>query len=242
VTIEAAPRTPSLAELLAIHADTIRRSMHVMLPGRIEKYDAAQQRADVKPLIQDRLAARDGSEILEEFPVIPSVPVVFPRAGGFFITLPVARGDLVTLIFADRSLDNFKSSRGQVTDPDDFRTHDLSDAIAFVGFYPFGRSLSDSGVSSNLVIGKESGAQVHVKPDEVDLYEENAADFVALDAKTRAQIDTVIGDVNALKAVFSAWVVAPGDGGGALKAAAAAWYGSTLPSAGSVAAAKVKAT
>ncbi len=195
MTTEGAPRTPSLSELLAVHADTTRRSVNVALPGRVEKYDSAEQKADVKPLVNNLTADRDGNEIVEELPVIPGVPIAFPRAGGFFLTLPVKAGDLVTLIVCDRSVDNYKSGRGVVTDPDDFRAHDWSDAIAIPGFYPFGRSVGDSGVSSNLVLGRENGAQIHVKPDLVSLYEENAAQFIALAQKTFDAIDALRSSV-----------------------------------------------
>ena len=44
-----------------------------------------------------------------------------------------------------------------------------------------------------------------------------------------AQLSEVKDDLNALKNVFKTWVTAPGDGGAALKAAAATWAGQGLP-------------
>lgn len=179
MTVEETPRTPTLSELLAIHGDAVRRSIHVMLPGSVDKYYADENRADIKPVLKDRLATRDGQELLEVLPVIPSVPIMFPRAGGFFITLPVAKGDLVALVFSDRSLDNFLSGKGADTDPDDFRTHDLSDPYAILGGYPFKMAVTDSGIDANLVMGKEGGAQIHVSSNLVNLFEKAADDFLA---------------------------------------------------------------
>jgi hypothetical protein len=261
MTVEEAPRTPSLSELFALHEGVVGRSISCALPGRVEKYDSATQKADIKPLIKDRIPTRDGSELLEPLAVIPGVPIIFPRAGGFFITLPVAKDDLVTLIFCDRSIDNYKSGKGTDTDPDDFRMHDKTDAVAFPGFYPFSRSIGDSGVDSDLVLGKEdgavvhitadtialyqaisSGASIHIGGDQVNLYEASAADFVALALKVKTELDTIINDVNALKTVFSTWVTVPNDGGAALKAGAGAWFGAPLSASTSTAADKVKAT
>jgi len=42
------------------------------------------------------------------------------------------------------------------------------------------------------------------------------------------RLNTIEDDINDLKTIFSTWVVAPQDGGGALKSAAAQWYASQL--------------
>lgn len=43
-----------------------------------------------------------------------------------------------------------------------------------------------------------------------------------------ARMNILENDINSIKSAFSSWVVAPGDGGAALKAAAATWFGTTL--------------
>jgi hypothetical protein len=42
------------------------------------------------------------------------------------------------------------------------------------------------------------------------------------------KLNNLENDINSLKTAFSTWVVAPSDGGLALKTAAATWYGSSL--------------
>lgn len=42
------------------------------------------------------------------------------------------------------------------------------------------------------------------------------------------KLNSIEQDLNTLKNVFSSWVVAPNDGGGALKGAAASWFGNVL--------------
>jgi hypothetical protein len=63
---------------------------------------------------------------------------------------------------------------------------------------------------------------------------------VALANKVLDELTTLKTAINDLKTVFATWVVAPQDGGAALKLAAATWYG-TPTVVNSVAASKVKA-
>lgn len=46
--------------------------------------------------------------------------------------------------------------------------------------------------------------------------------------KEVARLNKIEQDINALKQVFTSWVVAPNDGGAALKTAAATWFGQPL--------------
>lgn len=42
-------------------------------------------------------------------------------------------------------------------------------------------------------------------------------------------LNNIQNDINTLKEAFKSWVVSPSDGGAALKAVSANWYGATLP-------------
>lgn len=168
--------------------------VHVALPASIEKYDETNQKIDAKPLLKRNVVLSDGSEVLEELPVITDVPVQFPRGGGFFMSLPLAVGDHVLLVFNERSIDKFTQGDGSDTDPTDVRMHDLSDAVAIPGFYPFGKSLADAH-TGNMVLGKDGDIQIHIKPGgEIHLGSENAADFVALAQKVLDELTTAKSD------------------------------------------------
>ncbi len=118
-------------EVVAFVEDALRK-VNTALPGRIESYDASTGKASVQPLLQEKYA--DGDVLT--LPVIPNVPLVFPRTAAASITLPVARGDGVLLLFCQRSLDTWLSVGG-IAKPDDIRMHSLSDAIAIPGLVPF---------------------------------------------------------------------------------------------------------
>jgi hypothetical protein len=130
------------------------------MPGRVETYDPATQRASVAPLVKDVEVDDEGARTARDFPVITGVPVVFPGAGGFRVTFPVQAGDLVLLVFSDRSLDKLLASSGaEAVDPIDPRQHDLSDAVAIPGLHTFGSPLA-SAPTDGATIGAEGGPQI----------------------------------------------------------------------------------
>lgn len=247
------PRTPTLAEVIRAAMDHRLRQVHVALPGRVESYNAEEQRADVQPMIQELTPTRAGGELLESLPVIPSVPVAFPRGGGYFLTFPIKAGDFVTLVFAERSIDTWVAGDGAEKNPDDFRTHDLSDAIAIPGFYPFGQSVGESAIDADLVMGKDGGSTIHIKDNgEIHLAAENADQFVALAQKVLDELNQVKADLDAVKTTFDSHMhittatvgLAPPVGSiGVIGPASAAGSVITTPhTPQSVAAEKVKAT
>ena len=162
---QATSRTPELEELLNLAITSFISDVHTSMPGKVVEYYPDTQKVDVQPMLKRLMVHEDGSEALESLPVIPDVPVNFPRAGGFFMTFPIAKGDLVELHFMERSIDNYLSGEGDEYDPDEFRTHDLSDAVAVPGFYPFKRSIKDIS-AVNMVLGKDDGGiQIHLTPE-----------------------------------------------------------------------------
>lgn len=181
--------TPTWAEVIRTALEASQAGLHVSTPGIVESYDPATQTATVKPTLPRPSLTRDGYEFLD-LPVLPRVPVVFPRAGGFFLSFPVAKGDRVMLVFMDRSLDQW-IELGREGDPRDGRTHDLSDAVALVGLYPVSEPLADAH-AANMVLGKDGGGQIHLKPSgEIHIGSENAVDFVALAALVLSELQAI---------------------------------------------------
>lgn len=185
-------RSPTLEELLRMAMRYELQDVNVSLPGKIEEYDPETQKAVVKPLVQRLESAEDGSDILEPYPPIPGVPVVFPRGGGFFISMPVAVGDFCLLIFCSRSIDKYKAGTGLDTSPEDFRLHDASDAVALMGLSPFSKAIKQAD-ADNMVIGLDNGVQIHIKPDgEIHLGNGDAQDALALASKVEAGLQDIV--------------------------------------------------
>lgn len=187
-------RSPTLAELIRLAIASAQARIHVSLPGAVEAYDAARQVADVKPLLRRNLVASDGTELdAESLPILMDVPVVFPRGGGGFQSWPLAKGDLVHLVFVERSMDQWLAGDGAESTPPDFRMHSLSDAVAYPGLYPAKRALS-SADAYNLVWGFDSGLQLHFTPGgPLELRLDGTADVsVAIAETLKTWLDTTL--------------------------------------------------
>jgi hypothetical protein len=150
-------RSPSLASVIRKALDLAAAGINVSVPGRIQTFDPSTGLASVKPQIQDFYTDEDGNTIAVSVPVITSVPVQFPGAGGFRITFPVKAGDLCTLLFSDRSLAEWIDALGanEVT-PIDVRRHSLTDAVALMGTGP-GQWTVDPAQGT---VGMDAGPQI----------------------------------------------------------------------------------
>jgi hypothetical protein len=129
--MEDSDKSVDLAELLRRVLEARLLDLHVALPGRVERYDAAQEVADVRPMLRRAIpSAETGEAVLETLPVIPSVPVCWPSGGGCAMTFPLAVGDPVELVFQDFDLDAYRRSGGDLSDPGVRSAHGLSGAVA----------------------------------------------------------------------------------------------------------------
>lgn len=121
---------PDLSDVIRTTVDSMLLDMYFCLPAKIVSYDKATQYATVQ--VQLYSARMDGTLI--KYPPIPMVPVKHPRAQGgkAFIHMPLAPNDDVTLVFSQRSLDNWKT-QGGMSDPQDPRKSHITDAFALIG-------------------------------------------------------------------------------------------------------------
>jgi len=144
---------PQAIEFASVLTDAIKaqiRALHTSTPGVVLSYDAAQKRAQVRPVLRARFS--DGET--RQAPTITGVPVAFPRGGGFQISWGLAEGDTGLLIFGERSIDDWLALGGDDVEPTSRRTYDLSDAVFLPGIEPFNGAQSGAG-ADQLVI--ESG-------------------------------------------------------------------------------------
>lgn len=136
-------RADTLGEVIAHHLEERLADVHTAVPAKVTAYDAAKQQASVQVAVKTRDELEDGTEVARSIAEIHGVPVVFPGAGAYAITFPVAAGDTVLLVFAERSVDRWLAGTGDEVDPADVRTFHVTDAIAIPGLRPFGAPLSN---------------------------------------------------------------------------------------------------
>ena len=114
-------------ELEALRQE-ILSSLHCALPGKVLSFDAASCTAAIQPMLKTRSG--------RSLPRLADVPVFLPTLNGA-PAFDITPGDACLVIFADAAIDAWLQT-GEESVPISGRTHDLSDAFAFVGFktYP----------------------------------------------------------------------------------------------------------
>lgn len=160
----------SIGGVIRAALDARQEQIFTALPGRVVRYDAAKQAADVQPTLKRPVRRADGSTAWEELPILPAVPVLFLAAGGFRLTLPVEEGDPVLVLFTMRAHAEWRRT-GEISEPGDRRLHHLSGAVAIPGL------LTEDGAgahASHAVLGTDETA-IHVTPTEIRLGSETAA-------------------------------------------------------------------
>lgn len=141
---------PSLADVVRAFVREGAADLHVSIPAKVVRVELAKGLVDAQPLVKDVFEGQAVS-----VPVITNVPIVWPGAGGFRLTFPIAAGDVVLLVFSDRSLDLWLEKGGEV-DPKDPRRHALSDAIAIPGLRSF-REPWSGAAADGVTLGSDGG-------------------------------------------------------------------------------------
>lgn len=118
-------------ESLRLALENAQANLWTATPGVVSAVNLAAQTVSVQPSIQGTVTAPDGSSQLVNLPLLVDVPIVWPRAGGFALTFPIAAGDEVLVVFASRCIDSWWQSGG-VGAPAEARMHDLSDGFAIL--------------------------------------------------------------------------------------------------------------
>lgn len=110
------PRT--LPEVIRRAIESALADVHVAVPGKVLAYSAATNLADIDVLVQHSVWDDDNGRAYEDAGTLPGVPVQWPRAGGYLLTLPLAAGDTGLLVFNSEAIGEWRST-GQKSKPAD---------------------------------------------------------------------------------------------------------------------------
>lgn len=195
--------------------EQLRLGLHCAGIGRIQSYDAATQTADVVPQVRHPVPQPDGSYLFEDLPVLPSVPVIFPRMGRWFMAFSVEVGDAVQLIYDSAApgswrrqpdsgatgLDRIRETRN----PSTLQRHHLSNAIAIAGIDTHARALRHApvvatGDLSCLTIGRDDDGdtRLSIYGDGRVQITQGAAVVALIDADGTVHVGGGLGDFIAL--------------------------------------------
>lgn len=152
-----------------LHA--LKVDVHVSCPAVVRSIDRQAHTVEVQLLIRKVLPGEDpetDEDVLEDAPILTSVPIVGLSGGGYFVSFPLAAGSRGTVLFADRDIGAARAT-GAVSDPGTDETHGLSGAQFLPGFYTRAEGPRRSLPSGELVIGREvSGATLAISETHVD--------------------------------------------------------------------------
>ena len=137
-------RTSDMNELVQTHADARQAALHTAMPATIVSFDPHTMTAKVRPSISAFHIQPDGSRKEMQITQLEDVPVHFPGGGGHSLTFPVKPGDECQLLFQERSIDNWHQLGGTRL-PNDWRMHDINDAICQVGVRSQPNTLAQKG-------------------------------------------------------------------------------------------------
>jgi len=119
-------------ESLSVAFDGRQSNIWTAMPGIVTAVNLSEMTCTVQPSIQGTVELENGTTQSVNLPVLIHVPIVFPSAGGFTITLPLAVNDEVLVVFSSRCIDAWWQSGG-IQRPMEARMHDLSDGFAIPG-------------------------------------------------------------------------------------------------------------
>jgi hypothetical protein len=106
--------------------------MWTAIPGIVKAVNFNQMTLSVQPSIQGIINTPTGTQQKVNLPLLVDVPICYPNAGGFALTLPIAIGNEALVIFSSRCIDSWWQNGG-VGIPMELRMHDLSDGFAIPG-------------------------------------------------------------------------------------------------------------
>ena len=151
-------------ESLRMALESYASQLWTALPASVVSANLTAQTVSVQPTIQGSVADPSGNVRLVNLPVLVDVPLVWPKAGGFALTFPVAAGDEVLVVFSCRCIDSWWQSGG-IGAPAESRMHDLSDGFAILA--PTSQPKKLSNVSStNVQLRNYAGdTLVEITPD-----------------------------------------------------------------------------
>lgn len=182
--------------------------IHTSIPAHVVSYDSSKQTVNVEIPFKETYETTEGIDI-EEMGIIHDVPVQWPRGGGGSATFPLEKGDLVLLVFAARSIEDWYNSDGvEMIEPRSTRMHDKSDAFAIAGISTDSTALSSDAVSSDgwvLLMGdtrievKKSGA-INTRCDRLNIGSDSAGTALA----NGEVVDSHITDTNVRQTTLSA--------------------------------------
>lgn len=191
-------RAKTITEALRSVLQSASMDLHVMLPGTVRSYDASSQTAEIELGVSRVLPAEDedqSGDATEALPILPSVPVSWPRGGGCFLAWPLAEGDTGSVIFSESDLNTWRASGG-VVDPGVATRHGLSGAVFLPGLHTRLNPLASADLNYGRV-GYDGGPYIEFDPVEIRV---GGSSALALQGQLNAHLAAIAADLATIAA------------------------------------------
>jgi hypothetical protein len=201
---------PTISDVIRGAIEAFLAEVHTLKVGRVEKYDNTQQVANIKIVMRRPFNIGADEVDHEEIPLLYNVPVLWPRAGGFIVHLPIQEGDHILVGFTDDDISAWRTS-GSESEPNDRRRHSLGSAVAFglgIGHLTDVLSINPLDLAARLagmVLGEDGTDRIIAWTDSAITVGRanpllNRSSFVALADRTEARITALEAAVTTLTA------------------------------------------
>jgi hypothetical protein len=216
-------QNPDLRAVLNAHRDEIFASFNCHQVGEIVSFDPELQNATVKinarRVVYNRPqtsnAGLQQEPLLIEYPLLTDVPVFVASGGTARLSMPIAAGDPCLVLFNDRDLDNWWQAGGVQT-PNSSRMHNLSDALAIVGFRSKAAPLED--YEADNVVLRLGDSVVRITPDKtIEIAQEGDDPGSLIKLKADGAIEITKQDSTYLKLTVDGAVDLTSKGGARLR-------------------------
>lgn len=187
-----------MLDLIDSALESLQQDLFVAMPGRVESYDAGNQTATIRPMLRRLVPTPDEDDIVEEIPLVYSVPVIHYGGAGWRVHVPLAAGDTVLLVYLQWDPSEWIRT-GDLSEPADQRMHSASYPVAIPGLRHSKNKIE--GASSSDVTIEKDGFKITISDK---LVVGGDSDAAALASK----VDDALQEISQAFATF-----VPGTGG-----------------------------
>jgi len=174
----------NLPEALRFVCDQLVKKVHTAIPAVVQSYAAGPPaRATVQPVVG--LMLSDGTT--RPRAAIADVPVAWPGTSQWVFTAPLARGDVVLLVYCERDISGFKQSGAVGRLPSD-RIMDDSDCVAIPWSHPEDFT---AATAAGVAVQSADGNTSVVVEDSRIVLDKDATTLVVEDGEITLNADTV---------------------------------------------------
>lgn len=137
--------------------------LNTAIPAKIQSFNPQTQTVECQCAI-NRVDKNTGESV--EYPLLVDLPIQYPIAGGFALTLPIKPGDDCLVVFSQKCIDGWHQD-GKIKPESENRLHDLSDGIALIGVSSQAGVLANYNTSAMELRNRQGTAKITISDNSI---------------------------------------------------------------------------